>query len=263
MKPQTAAQVQDAPRFPREIAPRTFWFAGCNESRVGDKILHTHNSCFLLIGDSATVLIDTAMAHVWGEMRHQLTEALDGRPLDYIFPTHPELPHIGNLGPLLDTYPEARLIGDLRNYHLMFPDQTSRFLPMSAGETLDLGGRQLKLLPAIVRDLPNTLWGYEAEMQILFVSDGWPFSHDHRLGECAMMTDELAAMPEPGATANVLGGALGWTRFVDAELTIGDIEEFVRDHPARIIAPAHACVIVDPDSLTEIFKAGIRGIRNK
>ena len=63
-----------------------------------------------LLGTAATVLIDTAVPFGWRQLRAQFARVLGGRPLDYIFPTHPEAPHMGNIGPLLQDYPEARLM---------------------------------------------------------------------------------------------------------------------------------------------------------
>jgi hypothetical protein len=75
------AQANSAtvPRFPREIAPRTFWFGCCLEVSEGTRILHNHNSCYLMVGDKATVLIDTAMPFGWKTLRGELASALGDR----------------------------------------------------------------------------------------------------------------------------------------------------------------------------------------
>lgn len=248
------------PTFPREFAPGAFWFSGCLNIIVNGAQLHNHNSCYLLIGTRATVLIDTCPPFGWQDFRPQLQQALNGRTLDYIFPTHPESPHMGNTGPLLERYPMARLVGDLRNYELYFPEARHRFQPMRSGDLLDLGDRSLVLVPAIVHDLPNTLWGYEPENRILFVSDGFPYTHEHLAGQCAMTSDELPAPPRPEDTGVVIEGALGWTRHVDAELTIADLDALLARYPARIIAPTHGGVITNADKITEIFKSGLRRV---
>lgn len=249
------------PTFPRQVSPGVYWFAACNESLTSKSVMHTHNSCFLVIGSEKSVLIDTASARGWADMQPQLADALGGRKLDYIMPTHPELPHMGNLGPLMQAYPMARLIGDVRNYHLYFPDLEHRFTPMDVGDELDLGNRRVRIVAPVIYDLPNTIWMYEPDAKILFVSDAYPFSHDHRDGECAMMSNELGHTYRSEDSAGVLSGALGWTRYVDAEFTIGNLEAFLQEHPARIIAPSHGGVIHNPEDVTEIFKAGIRNVR--
>jgi flavorubredoxin len=247
--------------FPREIAPSTFWFNTCLEIKVGSEIRHNHNSCFLIVGSRASVLIDTAMPYGWLELRKQLKAVLGERQLDYIFPTHPEAPHMGNTGPLMDEFPAAKIVGDLRNYHLYFPELVDRFQPMACGSTLDLGERRLELVQAVIHDLPNTMWAYDPDERLLFVSDGYPYTHDHRVGECALTSEELSDPPTEEDTRPVIEGALNWTRYVDAEITIAALEEFLSRHPVDLIGPTHGGVITNPRELTETFKAGLRRVR--
>ena len=100
------------PTLPREIASGTFWFGCCLEVHQPPKVLHNHNSSYLLIGSKATVLVDTGMPYGWAKLRSELETVLNGRPLDFVFPTHPEAPHMGNIGPLLELYPRMRIVGD-------------------------------------------------------------------------------------------------------------------------------------------------------
>ena len=128
--------------------------------------------------------------------------------------------YCGNLGRLLRAFPDAKVIGDTRNYELYVPEAAHRLQPMAPGEKIDLGGSTFVVVPAVVHDLVNTLWAYEEERKILFVSDGYPYTHDHREGECAMTSNELAQLPRVEDTRVVIEGALGWTRYVDAQITI-------------------------------------------
>ena len=149
------------PRFPREIAPNTFWFSTCLPFSVNGREVHNHNSCFLVIGRDRVALVDTGLPFSWDELKGQLLDVLAGRDIDYVFATHPESPHMGNAGPLMDMFPHAQLVGDLRNYHLYHPKLTHRFSHKREGDVLDLGDRQLIMVPAAVHDLKNTLWGYD------------------------------------------------------------------------------------------------------
>jgi len=251
----------DVASLPREISPGIFWLSTCLVVRDGPRFVHNHNSCFLIVGRDSTVLIDNAMPSGWPDIRDQLTHILRGRTLDYLFPTHPEAPHMGNCGPLMDKYPRARLVGDLRNYHLYYPGADDRFITMAAGETLDLGGRRLVFVPAVIRDLPNTLWGYDPDARVLFVSDAYPYTHEHEVGQCGMTAEEMPKAVRPEDTDVVIERALSWTRYVDAEVVIAELEAFLASHPADIIAPAHGGVITNPKALTAVFEAGLRRVR--
>ena len=257
----TGAQSITAPKFPREIAPRTFWFGCCLEVSEGTRILHNHNSCYLMIGDKATVLIDTAMPFGWKTLRGELAGVLRDRPLDYVFPTHPEGPHMGNIGPLLDTYPNLRIIGDLRNYHLYYPKALERMQAVRAGDSLDLGGRRLQFVPAFVHDLPNTLWGYDPDEGILFVSDAYPYTHDHEVGQCALTSEELPGEIRPEDTSIVIGRALNWAHYVDAADMMRVLRRFFDTHPVNQIAPAHGGVITNPQVITRVFELGLQRAR--
>ncbi len=246
----------------REITPGCVWFSSCLPVRASaDRMVHNHNSCFLLAGTRATVLVDTGMPSAWPSLRAELAGVLAGRPLDHVFPTHPEAPHMGNLGPLMEAYPALSVVGDLRNYHLYFPEQEARMRPMRAGEALDLGGRRLEFVPAVIRDLPNTLWGYEPEARILFLSDAYPYTHAHEAGQCLLLAEELPHMPGPDETRLVIERALSWTRHVPAEHAIAALDAFLAEHPVRIVAPAHGGVITDPVAMTRVFHDGLRAIR--
>jgi flavorubredoxin len=225
------------------------------------KIVHNHNSCYLLIGSKATVLVDTGMPYGWLKLRDELRLVLGDRPLDYVFPTHPESPHMGNSGPLLDMYPNLRLVGDLRNYHLYFPHAQDRFQHMRAGESLDLGGRRLMALPAVIHDIPNSLWAYEPDQRILFVSDAYPYTHEHEVGQCGMTAEELPEPVRVEDTSVVIGFALGWSRHVDADKVMIPLRDLLERYPVEIIGPAHGGVITDPKRLTEIFDQGLRKVR--
>ena len=96
---------------------------------------------------------------------------------------------------------------------------------------IDLGGRTIEIIPGVVHDLPNTLWGYELPHRILFVSDGYPYTHQHEAGQCAMTSEELPATPLAEDTGPVIEGALGWTRHVPAELVIRDVEAMLKRYP--------------------------------
>lgn len=255
------AEKHRVPTLPREIAPGTFWFGCCLEVPQGDKIFHNHNSCYLVTGDKATVLVDTGMPYGWSQLRDELRSVLAGRPLDYIFPTHPEAPHMGNTGALIAEFPDVEIVGDLRNYHLYYPEAQHKFRPMKAGQALDLGGRTLMLVPAVVHDLPNTLWGYVPEERILFVCDAYPYTHEHEAHQCGMTSEELPFEVLPQDTTVVIRNALNWVRYVDADRVMPALLALLERYPVDIIGPTHGGVITNPKDITRVFELGLRSVR--
>lgn len=261
IKAVTLGAAPSSAALPREIAPGTFWLSGCSRQKVGEEILHSHSSFYLVRGSERTVIVDAGNSRDWTHVRRQLLKALDGRRLDYIMPTHPEMPHMGNLEPLMEMFPEALVVGDIRNYHLFFPDLVGRMRQMWAGESLDLGDRRLDLVEAVIHDLPNSLWAYDPANGILFACDAYCYVHEHEPGQCAMYSEELPHAPTVADTSFVIERALAWTRFVDPEPHCRALEKFLAAHPVRMIAPTHGGVISDPPTMTRVFEAGLRRIR--
>ena len=112
--------------------------------------------------------------------------------LDYVFPSHHEIPHAGNLSRILEKYPEAVAVGDVTDYHLYFPEiDRARLVGTSAGDVLDLGDRSIEFLEPLFNDLSCTLWAYETTDSVLFCVDGLEYSHLHGPESCGLMSDEI------------------------------------------------------------------------
>lgn len=254
-----------APSFPRELAPGIYWLGACIPTHVNGVAFHGHVGQFLLVGEASTLLVDTGIPRDWKVIEAQLTKVLGARELDYLFVTHPEPPHSAALPNILDRYPGCRVVGDITDYHLYFPDYQHRLAAMTVGEEIDLGRLRFRFIEAVLKDLPNTLWGYETTERVMFVSDGFSFvhrdtlaeSHDeivHRPEECAMTSAELPGGVNLEHAAFILLTALYWSQFVDPEALFEEVEAVLRENPSRMIAPAHGNVIVDPDVVLPIIR---------
>jgi len=243
----------------REVAPGLFWLGGCKEIRYKDTLVHSYNSAYLLAGTDRTLLVDTAHPKDWRRLDQQLDVVLGhlGREqVDYLFPTHAEVAHAGNLGRLLDKYSAARVVGDTRDYHFLYPEHADRIMPGSVGDRLDLGGSGFVFVDAAVRDLVNTMWGYDTARRCLFVADGFAYMHHHNAGECGLTTEEQTDPPLEEFTAAFSEFALYWTRFVDVRPYCARIEALRHEYPTELIAPAHGALITDPDITVPKVYAG-------
>ena len=234
-------------------------------------------SSYLVVGSKATLLVDTGDPAHRTLLLAQLELVLDGRPLDYVFPTHPEIPHAGNLPALLDRYSEALVVGDVRDYHLHFPEYRSRFRTQAVGSRIDLGDREFRFLPAFIRDLENTLWGHDDAARMMFVSDGFSFIHDvpalggdvdteeddepvHLPGQCRLLSGEMPEPPTVDQAAYGTGRALYWTKFVDVSDAFEAIEAVLDTLPTKLIGPAHGNVIDDVDGMLRTSLAAHRKV---
>jgi hypothetical protein len=255
----------------RVIADGVHWLGGCLSASAEGQEVHYHVSSYLVIGSEASILVDTGDPAHRDTVLAQLDHALAGRTLDYLFPTHPEIPHAGNLPALLARYPAAVVVGDVRDYALHFPEYKDRLRAKAAGETLDLGDREFHFFPAYIRDLENTLWGYDSGARIMFVSDGFSYIHDipapdeddepvHLPGQCRLLSSEMPEPPSVEQAAYGTGRALYWTKFVDVGTAFRDIEETLESYPAVLIGPAHGNVIDDVGSMLKTSLAAHRKV---
>ncbi|GAA4478128.1 MBL fold metallo-hydrolase [Microbacterium panaciterrae] len=256
----------------RRIADGAFWLGGCLSAFGHGEEVHYHVNAFLVIGDERAVLIDTGDPAHREMVLAQVEEVLAGRTLDYVVPTHPEIPHAGNLPALMQRYPQAVVVGEIRDYHLHFPEFADRLLALPPGRSIDLGGRELMLMPAHIRDLENTTWAWDSGAGVLFVSDGFSFIHDvpspdeeedepvHRPGQCRLLSGEMPEPPTVAQAAYGTGRALYWTKFVDVSDAFTAIESLLDEHPTRFIGPAHGNVIDDVDGMLRTSLAAHRTV---
>lgn len=244
---------------PREIAPGIWWLASCSAVSLSGALSHLHNAPYLILGSNRTLLWDTSTPGHWPIIDGALDSLLGGRALDYIVPSHPEVAHCGNVHRLLVKYPTAQLVGDVRDYPFYFPEFTDRLVDLSSGCELDLGGHRFVFTDAVIKDLASSQWGYESSQKVLFVGDGFAYSHrppvegddrpTHLPSECTLMASELGVAPGPDQIIWITKAALYWTRFVQIDVFLDLFRDTLRTHPTNLIAPAHGAVIDDVEGI--------------
>lgn len=245
----------------RLIAPGVHLLGGCFTGMLEGSHFHSHVSAYLIEGTEHAAMIDTGHPKDWVNIE-PFIRSIVGDKLRYILPTHEEYPHAGNLGVLLRAFPKAQVVGDVRNYHLYYPELEDRLVETPAGTRLDLGGRHVEVLPAIIHDLPTTRWAYDSGSRMLFVSDAFAYSHTEH-SECTLFSEELPTAPTVAETGLVLDRALYWARFTDSRPLIDAMHQMLHDHPTSIIAPAHGNVVTNPEELTQLMDEALTAARLK
>jgi flavorubredoxin len=257
-------------RLPREISPGIWWVGGCLVSGAFDEPVHFHTSAYLVIGADRTLLYDTAPPSMWDELDRDLDRLLDGRKLDYCVPSHSEIPHCGNLHRLCAKYPAMEVVGDMRDYHLYFPDYEPRMRQLPHGSTIELGGGyRFTLLDAIIEDLPTTVWGYEHKSQMLCTVDALGYGHQpqiaefpgelvHRAGECALFASELDTPPQLKYATHLTTASLFWSKYVEISPYFERLLQLMQQYPTKLIAPAHGAVIDKLDVIMPVMREAHR-----
>ncbi len=247
----------------REFAPGVHWLPNCLGREEPTGWMHIHASCYLVVGPERALLVDTGHPAHWATISKTLDELLGGRTLDYVFPTHTEIPHAGNLERLLRRYPDAIALGDVRDLHLFYPAIADRLEARVAGDVVSLGGDvELELVEPAIRDLPNTLWAMLAPAGILFVSDGFMLSHQvgaddeeavHAPGECLLTTAEVEWPPDLRRVTFVTERSIYWMRFAEPGEAMRRMREAIARHAPAFVAPTHSNVVEGAAPLLELM----------
>ncbi|GGK99019.1 MBL fold metallo-hydrolase [Nocardia jinanensis] len=249
---------------PREVRPGLFWLGGCSNSagwpgKEERPAVHEPLSCYLVLGSERTVLVDPGHPGLWYALREQLPQALGGRPLDYVFPTHPEPAHAGNLTRVWHMYPDAEIVGDVRDYWMFHPEiPRERFRPMGPGESVSLGDSDFVVVDAVWRDLPATAWAYETGHRALFAADGLGYLHLHEEEVCGLMSHELpdaAAATKPRRFA--LRGPFHWMRHHDMRTSSPALRALLTQYPSDVMCSAHGAPITDADDFVEALISAV------
>jgi flavorubredoxin len=247
--------------LPRELAPGLWWLGGCLPLSYQGRLMHGYNSVYLLTGEESSMLIEGGHPHDLAVIEAQLDSLLGdgGIPEPRLsFTTHSEIPHTAGLGRYLQRFPDMIAYGDLLDLHLVFPQFADRMRPLDPGDSIDLGGTELVAVPAVLRDMPYTRWGFDTRRRVLFPGDGFAYSHYHEDGHCGTLAEEAPSLDLPDMTALFAQLALYWTQFVDLEPYIQRLGELLDDLDVALIAPTHGLPIADVEKTLPKIVHGLR-----
>lgn len=242
--------------LPRVINPDFLWVGGCLDIDYKGEAVHSHFGAFVVRGTEKSLMVDTGHPYHRPEIERALDEFLGGKPLDYILPTHPELPHCGLLPTWARKYPDVKVVGEIVDYQLLYPELGERFHQVELGQTIDLGGRRIMIVPSIWGDMANTRWAFDTKDSILFVSDAYAAIHYHKPGECGLVTSERP-LPDIDLVRMLSKLTLQWSTFFDITRTFRQIDLLLDVLQPRIIAPAHGAVIDRPEIMTAMVKQAV------
>ncbi|QEC46163.1 MBL fold metallo-hydrolase [Baekduia soli] len=234
--------------LPREIAPGLHWLGDCIHVTYAGTTLHSLDSLFVLQGSEAAVIVDAGLPNDLDVIERQLDEVerSGGPPVRYVWPTHQETPHAGGVARWLDRYPDAVLCGDVRDYHLIFPELAARLMPLEIGERISLGDSEVVAVAPVFYDLPGTQWLFDTRRRALFSGDGFAYAHYHLAEQCSLVAEEADDLDIPEMTGLFSEASLRWSKYRDMEPLTRELQALVADLGAEVVAPGHGLPILDP-----------------
>jgi len=133
-------------------------------------------NAFLLKGNEP-LLVDTGLAALGDDFLACLAREIDLEDLRWIFLSHTDADHIGNLQRVMAHAPEARLVTTFLGLGKMnllgCAPAPERVLLLEPGVALEVGGRRLLPLRPPYYDAPETLGFFDAQERVFFAADSF------------------------------------------------------------------------------------------
>lgn len=129
-----------------------------------------------IIADEHPALVDTLEYGSNGDYLNMISDAIDGRPLEYLIVNHMEPDHSSMIGEVLRAYPGAKVVANSRTFKLLesyFALPAERFLEIGDGSTLELGYHKLTFVMTPWVHWPETMMTYDTTDKILFSCDAF------------------------------------------------------------------------------------------
>lgn len=121
------------------------------------------------------MLVDTGLGMMREDFMATLAAELDPATLRWIWISHVDFDHVGNLSAVLEAAPHARVLtGFLTHAKMMLSGMpVDRVDVVAAGDTIEIGDRRLTALRPPYYDAPETLGFFDAASSALFVVDAY------------------------------------------------------------------------------------------
>ena len=149
-------------------------------------------------------------------------------------------------------------MGNVRDYHLFFPQFAHRMRSMALGESIDLRGTEFVVVEAVIRDLITTQWGFDTRSAALFPGDGFAYAHVHSPDQCGKLAEEVPQLDIADMTSLFADNSLNWASYTDSEPYVQRLQQQIDDLGVRVIGPTHGLPICEPAIIVPQVLQGIR-----
>ncbi len=241
----------------RHILGDIYQLGECEPGESGHEAVHA----YALLNRGSPLLIDCGSHLHTRSIMADLDDLLGGRPPAYIFLTHSELPHAGNLRSVIGKWPHIHVLVS----HVMLPYiEIAPVVPqgqvhvVAPGKVLELAGRKLVFLSALLKDQPGSHWIYDPETRCLFTGDG--FGYYHEAGACRALSSEVEGGIRVEQFRAFHENAFRFLRWVLPDKLFTDLDALFARYPIEVIAPTHGNAIFEVDTHLARLKAAIREI---
>lgn len=184
---------------------------------------------FLLKGKEP-VLVDTGLGALGDAFVSELEKEIDPGDLRWIWLSHMDADHIGNLGRVLERAPNAKIVTNflgMGKMNLAGLD-LSRVHMLEPGAVLEAGGHRLVPVRPPYYDAPETIGFFDVKTRVFFAADSFG----------ALLPEPVHEIAEPPADA-LRDGLVGWSSI--------DAPWLATANPATLGVTLAALDRIDPD----------------
>lgn len=149
------------------------------ELRVFDIIMRTEQgtsyNAYVIKGKEKTALLETVKAKFFDEYIARVKEIVDLEEIDYLVLNHTEPDHTGSVERLLQLIPDLTVAAHPNTLEFLSEICNCDFSRKPVGDKreLDLGGKTLHFISALLLHWPDTIYTYVKEDQVLFTCDSF------------------------------------------------------------------------------------------
>lgn len=147
--------------------------------RIFDIIMTTEHgtsyNAYLIKGSEKTALVETVKDGFYDEYRANIETIIPLEQIDYLIVNHSEPDHSGSLVRLLDSCPGLTVVAHHTALAFLKEICPRPFKSQVVGnrDSLDLGGKTLHFISAMLLHWPDTIYTYLAEDRLLFSCDSF------------------------------------------------------------------------------------------
>lgn len=221
----------------RNVTADLYQIGACVEGERGHEAVRV----YVLQNEGHPIIIDCGSQLHRTEIMAELDEVLGGTAPTYVFLTHSELPHSGNLQQIVDRWPDIQVIisSMMIKYIELAPIlPLDQILTVDPGTSLELAGRKLQFINALLKDQPATHWIYDVRTGTLFTGDA--FGYYHSAGACEQFGDD--AITDEGLR-DYHRDTFRYLRWVVPEKINKAFDQMFAHYDMQVLAPTHGNAI--------------------
>ena len=199
---------------------------------------------YVMLNDGNPILIDCGSHIHRDSVMQQLNELLKGAVPEYLFLTHSELPHAGNITAVAEKWPEIKVIVSnvMLPYIEVLPvlplEQITQVVP---GTKIEFPTRTIEFVDALLKDQPGSHWIHDPRTGTLFTGDGFGYFNSEETIE------QLAETAADGVSQTAFEQyhkiAFRFLRWIRPERLAVDLRKMFAKRSVEVIAPIHGNAI--------------------